>query len=93
MTLHEPLAFAPPAGGPESAVGQRPAWDAWGTPGIPMSLAAHADAVSRSAQRVRTALNGFSTPTALRHAYDDAVAAQDELAATLVGMRELLQVA
>jgi hypothetical protein len=93
MSLRESIAFAPPSGGSISLLEQHRPADGWGTLGIPMSLAAHADAVSRSAQRVRTALSGFSTPTALRHAYEDAVSAQDELEATLVGMRELLHAA
>jgi len=93
MTLHEPIAFTPPPGGSNALPEDHAAASGRSTLGIPMSLAAHADAVSRSAQRVRTALSGFSTPTALRHAYEDAVSAQDELEATLLGMRELLHAA
>jgi hypothetical protein len=93
MSLHEPIAFVPSPGGSKSLLEEHPAAYGSSTLGIPRSLAAHADAVSRSAQRVRTALSGFSTPTALQHAYEDAVNAQDELEATLVGMRELLHAA
>ncbi|MEH0196456.1 hypothetical protein V7S57_11315 [Caulobacter sp. CCNWLY153] len=59
--------------------------------GVPQSLALHAEAASVSAQRVRTALTGFSTPAALERAFDEARAAQAELAAALAEMSLLLE--